>query len=317
MSVPQTAIGSIVSKGSVIGFGCWAIGGRDWGIQTDSDSIGALKTAFELGITHFDTAQAYGKGHSEELIGKALGRVRSKLFIASKMIHRPAEKIEQSVILSLQRLKTDYIDLFYIHWPKKNADLAAMMEKLVRLREKGVIRGIGVSNFSVENMKEVMKAGRIDAHQMCYNLLWRWPERDVIPFCIDNGIAFIPYATIAQGILSGKFGTEIQFEPGDHRKDGVLFDPAVWPDVYKGVEQFKNIISSLQRPLTDAAIQWTLARPGVSCVLIGARNSEQVKKNVAAINEKISSDILDKLTEVSDSVIKKIPDTGNVFRYYP
>jgi aryl-alcohol dehydrogenase-like predicted oxidoreductase len=317
MYVPQIVIGSGAVKSSVLGMGCWAIGGRDWGIQSDSDSIGALKAAFDLGITHFDTAQAYGKGHSEELIGKALGKVRSNLFIASKMIYRPAEKIEQSVMLSLKRLKTDYIDLFYIHWPKKNTNFTAMMEKLVQLREKGAIRGIGVCNFSVEQMKDIMKAGRIDAYQTCYNLLWRWPERDVIPFCIDNGITFIPYSTIAQGILSGKFTAEIQFEQGDHRKLGVLFDPVVWPDVYKGVEQFKAVTSSLQRPLTDSAIQWTLARPGVSCVLVGARNAEQVKKNVAAINGKISSDILQKLTDLSDEITKKVPDTGNVFRYYP
>jgi myo-inositol catabolism protein IolS len=317
MPVPQTSIGSIATKCSVIGFGCWAIGARDWGIQTDSDSIGALKTAFELGITHFDTAQAYGKGHSEELIGKAFRSVRSNLFIASKMNYRPAEKIEQSVMLSLKRLKTDYVDLFYIHWPKQNVNLAEMMEQLVLLREKGIIRGLGVSNFSVEQMKEVMKAGFIDVHQMCYNLLWRWPEREVIPFCKDNGIAVIPYGTIAQGILSGKFESEIQFEPGDHRKDGVLFDHDIWPDVYKGVEQFKDITSSLKRPLTDSAIQWALGRPGVSCVLVGARNSVQVKKNVAAVNEKIDGDILQKLTEISDTVIKKIPDTGNIFRYYP
>jgi myo-inositol catabolism protein IolS len=317
MSIPQTAIGSIATKSSVIGFGCWAVGARDWGIQTDSDSIDALKTAFELGITHFDTAQAYGKGHSEELIGKALGKVRSNLFIASKMIYRPAEKIEQSVMLSLKRLKTDYIDLFYIHWPKKNVNLAEMMEKLVQLREKGVIRGIGVSNFSVDQMKDVMNAGRIDVHQTCYNLLWRWPEREIIPFCIDNGIAVIPYGTIAQGILTGKFRADVQFESGDHRKDGVLFDPVVWPDVYKCVSQFKDTVSPLQRPLTDFAIQWALKRPGVSCVLVGARNSEQVKKNVAAINENIGCDVFLKLTEISDAVIKKIPDTGNIFRYYP
>lgn len=317
MTIEYRKIGLLPNNVSVIGMGCWAIGGKDWGYQSDSDSIDALKAAFNMGINHFDTAQVYGKGHSEELIGKALHTVRSELFIASKMMYTAPEKVENLLKQSLQRLKTDYIDLFYIHWPRKNGNLAAMMEKLVALREKGYIRGIGVSNFSVEQMKEVMTVGRIDAHQMCYNLLWRFPEKQLIPFCIDNAIAVIPYSTIAQGILVGKFDRELNFDSDDHRKGTVLFEKETWPDVYNGVQEFKRIASEAGHTLLECAIQWTLERPGIQSVLVGARNSLQIKQNAEAIKNKIDKGILDKLTDASEIINRKIPDTGNIFRWYP
>ncbi len=317
MSIEYRKIGSLSNNVSVIGMGCWAIGGKDWGNQSDTDSINALKTAFDMGINHFDTAQAYGKGHSEELIGKALHKVRSELFIASKMMYTVPEKIENLLKQSLQRLKTDYIDLFYIHWPKKNGNLPAMMEKLVGLQEKGFIRGIGVSNFSVEQMKEVMSVGRIDAHQMCYNLLWRFPEKQLIPFCKENAVAVIPYSTIAQGILTGKFNRELSFESTDHRRGTVLFEKEIWPEVYNGVQDLKRIASESGQSLLECAIQWTLKRSGIQSVLVGARNSIQVKQNTNAIKYEIDKSILDRLTDASEMINQKIPDTGNIFRWYP
>ncbi len=307
----------LFSKKRALGMGCWAIGGRDWGSQLDSDSIDALKTAFELGITHFDTAQAYGKGHSEELIGKSLHKVRSEIFIASKMMYSPPDNVEKLLMQSLQRLKTDYIDLFYIHWPKRNVSLSAMMEKLVELKEKGIIRAIGVSNFSIDQMREVMKIGQIDAHQMCYNLLWRLPEREMISFCKQNDISVISYGTIGQGILTGKFQLKTTFAPDDHRKNTVLFGKDIWQDVYNAVQQFKEVALTINRPLIDCAIQWVIQREGIRTVLVGARNSNQVRQNAAAIKDQIDNNALDKLTEISDRVIKLIPEEGNIFRWYP
>lgn len=313
----STHIGLIKKSLSKLGLGCWAIGGTDWGNQDDNDSLDALKAAFERGITHFDTAQVYGKGHSEQLIGRALKGVRDKVFIASKMMYTPYTKVEASIEKSLKRLQTDYIDLFYIHWPKRNGDLALMMEALEKARQKGLIRGIGVSNFSIDQMKEVMQVGRIDAHQMCYNLLWRWAEKDLVPFCIKNQISIISYSSIAQGILTGKFEREFEFETGDHRRNTILFDDEVWPFVYEGVEQLKQIAVEAGRPLIDLVIHWIVNRPGISSVLIGARNSTQIEQNINAFQGKINSSILNRLSEISNSLQHKIPDTGNIFRWYP
>lgn len=313
----STHIGLIKKPLSRLGLGCWAIGGADWGTQDDNDSIDALKAAFERGITHFDTAQVYGKGHSEQLIGRALKGIRDKVFIASKMMYTPCSKIEKSIETSLKRLQTDYLDLFYIHWPKRNADLSEMMEALEKARQKGLICGIGVSNFSIDQMKEVMQVGKIDAHQICYNLLWRWAEKDLIPFCISNKISIVSYSSIAQGILTGKFEREFEFESGDHRINTTLFDDDVWPYVYEGVEQLKQIAVEAGRPLIDLVIHWIANRPGISSILIGARNSTQVEQNISAFRGYIDISILDRLSEISDSLQHKIPNTGNIFRWYP
>lgn len=310
-------IGSVDKPLSRLGLGCWAIGGTDWGVQDDTDSIDAVKAAFERGITHFDTAQVYGKGHSEQLIGRALKGVRDKVFIASKMMYTSGTKVEKSIETSLRRLQMDYLDLFYIHWPKKNGDLCSMMEALEKAREKGLIRGIGVSNFSIDQMKEVMKVGRIDAHQLCYNLLWRWAEKDLIPFCISNGISIVSYSSIAQGILSGKFERELEFEAGDHRCNTILFDKDVWPHVYDGVEKLKSVANEVGYSLIELAIHWVASRPGVSSILIGARNSAQVEENVNAFRSKVDNSIIDRLSEISGTVQSNIPDTGNIFRWYP
>ena len=316
-SLPATNIGSIKTSSSVLGLGCWALGGTDWGEQSDTDSIDAIKAAYEYGINHFDTAQAYGKGHSEELLGRALKGVRDKVFIASKMMFSPKMKVEASIQASLRRLKTDYIDLFYIHWPKRNADLEGMMEGLLEAKEKGLISGIGVSNFSVEQMKQVGSVGKIDAHQICYNLLWRSAESELIPYCHQNGISVITYSSIAQGILTGKFEREIDFAEGDHRKRTVLFENDVWPYVYECVGQLKGVAEETKRSLRDLAIRWVLSRPGISVALVGARNSFQVEQNVKAMAGLIDESVFDRLTCISKSFSKYIPDTGNVFRWYP
>lgn len=316
-TMKSAKIGSISRDSSVLGLGCWLYGGTDWGAQSDNDSLDAIKAAFERGITHFDTAQSYGRGHSEEILGSALKGVREKVFIASKMMFTPKQKVESSIVNSLKRLKTDYIDLYYIHWPRKNADLEGMMEGLMNAREKGLIRGIGVSNFSVEQMERLLQVGKIDAHQFCYNLLWRWPEKQLVPFCVKNGISIITYSSIAQGILTGKFEKEIEFEPGDHRQNTVLFDKENWPAVYEGVENLKKIAASTGRTLLDLAIRWVLSRPGVSTVLVGARNSMQVELNTKALTGEIAPDVLNEMTLASDAIIKNIPDTGNIFRWYP
>lgn len=313
----STKIGSVPKKTSVLGLGCWVFGGGDWGTQSENDSLDAIKAGYERGIIHFDTAQAYGKGHSEELLGRALKGVREKVFIASKMMFTQKEKVEASIVSSLKRLKTEYIDLFYIHWPKKNADLEGMMEGLIKAREKGLIKGVGVSNFSIEQMERLLRVGQIDAHQFCYNLLWRWPEHSLIPFCIEKGISIVTYSSIAQGILTGKFGKEIEFATGDHRKYTVLFEKELWPLVYEGVENLKAIAENSGRSLLELAIRWILARQGVSTVLVGARNSFQVQLNVKSLDGEIDVAILDELTRVSNLIMKTIPDSGNIFRWYP
>jgi myo-inositol catabolism protein IolS len=301
-----------------MGLGCWPLGGDQWGgRQDDGVSLATIAKAYEIGIRHFDTAQMYGKGHGEELIGKALNPVRANVFIATKLLYLPKDKVEAAVAVSLKRLQTDWIDLLYIHWPKKNGDLAGMMEALEKLREKRVIRQIGVSNFSVSLMQQVMQVGKIDAHQLCYNLLWRREERETIPFCRKHDIPIVTYSSLAEGILTGKFKPKLDFVPGDHRKYTLLFEEKVWPKVFEAVEKLKGVAVEVGCPLSYCAIRWLLSQQGVGTVLVGSRTPEQVADNYKALEGIVQESALAKMTEISNDLSVQLPDEGNIFKWYP
>ena len=192
-----------------------------------------------------------------------------------------------------------------------------MMEAMERLREKGQIRRIGVSNFSVAQMQEVMKAGKIDVHQLCYNVLWRREERETIPFCRQHGISVITYSSLAEGILTGKFGKEPDFAPSDHRKYTLLFEKEVWPKVHETVEKLKSIAIEAKRPLAHCAIRWLVAQDGIVSVLAGSRTPDQVSGNVKSLEGTIDQSVFRAMTAVTDDFAPFIPDAGNIFRWYP
>jgi aryl-alcohol dehydrogenase-like predicted oxidoreductase len=317
IDIPKVRIGGSKCEATVFGLGTWVFGGNQWGGQDDEDCYATLKAAVEAGVTHIDTAQAYTRGRSEELIGYLLPEFRDKVFLATKTGLRLEANVSDIVDQSLERLKTDHVDLMYIHWPKKGADMRPFMEGLEKEREKGRILGVGVSNFSVEQMEQVMEVGTIDAHQFCYNLIWRFPEREVLPFCREHNIAGVTYSSIAQGIMTGKFGTKPEFREGDQRGGTVPFEPDVYPHVYAGVQEMKKIADELERPLVHLAIRWLTVQPGISSVLVGARTPDQFHNNVAAMEGEIPEGVLNRITAISDRIVEHVPDVGNIFRYYP
>ena len=166
-------------------------------------------------------------------------------------------------------------------------------------------------------MRQVLEVGPLDAHQLCYNLLWRRSEAEVLPFCLERDISVVTYSSLAQGILTGKFPREPQFETGDNRPRTVPFEPEVWPHVYDVVEQMKGVARQAGRPLAHLAIQWIARQPGVASVLVGARNGEQVSQNAGALAEKIDDSVLEALRDISDRALEHLPDADNIFRHYP
>ena len=238
------------------------------------------------------------------------------MFLASKY---EADEISAADMLravdaSLEQLQTDMIDLYYIHWPRSNQDLRPWMEALETARQRGKIAAIGVSNFSVTQMEAVAQVGQIDAHQMPYNLLWRFGERDIIPYCVEHQIAVVTYSSIAHGILAGRFERDVSFPVGDQRRNSiVLFRQAVWPQVYEGVEAFKQVAQRAGRPLIQLAIRWLLHQDAVTAVLVGARNARQAASNVQALEGEIAGDVFDELTAISDEVMQSIPNTVNPY----
>lgn len=317
----QRLINELQAHGT-LSLGTWAFGGRHWGDQQlDEDSLAAMATAVAAGMTHFDTASGYGMGRSERLIGRFFredAAAAQRVFLASKFFPKPgcdAQYAYDSVGRSLDRLARDRIDLYYLHWPRQDMDLREPLAGLERARAEGLIRYVGVSNFNVAHLKQGLEVSRIDAHQFCYNLIWRYPEEDILPFCRDHGIAGVSYSSIAQGVLTGKFGLRPQFSADDERAKTVIFEDAVWPLVHRAVAELSVLAAEAGRPLAQCAIRWVAAQAGITSVLVGARNAEQVRQNAAASQGTLAPEILARMTTVTDRLAAALPsDVSNLWR---
>ncbi|WOO42130.1 aldo/keto reductase [Rubellicoccus peritrichatus] len=303
----------------VLALGCWAFGGDHWGGQDDADSIDAMQKAWDLGLRHWDTAVGYGNGRSERLCGEFLRHgKRDEIFLATKAnVNRKPEKLINTLYHSLENLQTDHIDLYYLHWPRCGLDMRPCMEALEKEREKGTIGQIGVSNFSIEQMQQLSQVGTIDVHQLGYSLYWRVPEKELIPYCVKHDIAVVTYSSIAQGILTGKFPQTPTFPKGDIRPETVFFQKDVWPHLYAATEKLKVLAVKHQRPLQHLAIQWAARQPGISSVIVGARNGQQVQENVVALKDPIPNEDLDAMTAISNEAMVHYPKEQNIFKYYP
>jgi len=250
---------------SRLALGAWVFGGAHWAGQSVHDSKSVMEVALRRGMNHFDTAEGYGDGRSETLIGdflRAEPMRREKVFLATKgYLEEPtAATIRKSLQGSLERLGVEYVDLYYVHWPRHSADLRPVFEELQRAKDEGKIRAIGASNFNIAQLDAARSVCAIHAHQFCYNLLWRFPERDLIPYGIEHNIASVAYSAIAQGILAGAFPAEPYFAKGDLRAKTVMFEHEVWPAVFAAVEQMKVVAAEAKRPLVHLAIRWLLSR---------------------------------------------------------
>lgn len=317
--LPPTPIPSVDESLCPLGLGCWVFGPDQWQGPAKEELLATMGLALQYGLTHFDTASDYGDGRSELVVGQFLRDKRDRVFLASKasIDEMNAQLMLERVNQSLARLQTDWIDLYYIHWPRQGKDLRPLMEGLELARQQGKIRAIGVSNFSVEQMAQVAEVGKIDAHQLGYNLFWRVAEKDVMPYCRQHGIALVTYSSIAQGILTGKFPRDLQLGPGDQRAEIIFFEPELWPYIYEGVERLKGLAQEIDRPLAHLAIRWVLHQAGISSALVGARKVYQIEQNIQALAGHIPAEIFERMTEISAEVIKNIPDTGNMYRHYP
>ena len=285
------------------------------GGDVDRSLLAAMKAAYDLGIRHFDTASGYGNGHSEELYGKFLKGRRDDIFIASKANpeETSAAAIYDEVCASLRRLGVERIDLYYIHWPRTGRDMRPIMQGLERARAEGKIGAIGVSNFSVAEMESLSEVGRIDAHQLGHNLLWRRAEADIIPYCAAHDIAVYAYSTLSHGILTGKFARDLGLVSNDQRNGILPFKSENWPHVFEAVEEMKSIAAEAGRPLAHLAIRWNLSRPGITGVVVGSRSAEQAAATIPALVGDIPDNAFERLTAISDRVILRISEANNLF----
>lgn len=320
--LPPIQIGTDTIPHAPLGMGCSFYGISDWHGQEGQNILSAMETALDNGITHFDTATGYGGGESEKLIGRFLAKDtsrRDKIFLASKVNTGDLTKDAMLTAIdeSRDRLQTDVIDLYYIHWPRTGKDLRPLAEGLETARQQGKIKAVGVSNFSIEQMEQIAEVTKIDAHQLGYNLFWRFPEKDIIPYCAQHDIAVVVYSALAHGILSGKYARQLTFDPDDQRWSITLFRDTVWEQLYPYVQQMKSLADNSGQSLVTLALRWLLHQSAIKAVLVSAKNPTQAQANADVLTGDIDTAIFEELTAISDKAMTVVPDEGNPFGYHP
>ena len=308
------ALGKTDIRLSSIIMGTWQTGKSMWTGIDDAQSEEAIQAALAAGITTFDTAEAYGNGHSEKMLGKAIGSHRGQVEILSKVFanHLKYDQVIGACDRSLKNLGTDYLDLYQIHWPSgafgsKKVPLEETMKALTDLKDQGKIRAIGVSNFSLDQLKAICEIGPIESLQPPYSLLWRHVETDTLAWCRENRVTILAYSPMAQGLLTGRFGSDHQFEKGDHRSSNRLFQADLYPHVQQALNALRPIAEKKGISMAQLALAWVIAKPSV-CAIAGARNARQTADNAKAADVTLAEIDLEELDRISRPVADLIDD---------
>lgn len=295
---------------SVLSVGMWAVADeRIWGSQDEKDAIHAVHTALDLGVNLFDSAEGYGNGYSEQILGKALKGRREEAIIATKVgsNNLAHDDVIAACERSLKYLDTDYIDLYQIHWPGRDVPFDETMSALVKLREQGKIRVIGVSNFGKQDIPDMLEIERFESNQVPYNLLWRAIEYDIVPQCVENDIAILTYSPILQGLLAGKFATAADVPDerartrhfSSEREMAHHGQPGAETETFAAIDAIRQISAELNQPMAQVSLAWLMHQPGVTSVIAGARNADQVRSNVQAADLQLDQATLDKLDQAT------------------
>lgn len=298
---------------SPVGLGTWAMGNDFFGTVNDADSIDAIHAAIDNGINLIDTAPAYGSGHAEEVVGKALEGCRESVVVATKVgvtrstggIDLSPTAIRTQVEGSLRRLKIETIDLYQIHYPDPKTPLEETMQTLVKIQEEGKIRHICVSNFDEALMDRAKKNAPIVSLQPQYSLINRDIERGLVPYCLEHQIGLITYGTLAGGILTGKYREIPSFSESDRRSQFYdYFHEPIWSGAQRLVSDLETIARNYSRPVAEVVINWLYWQPGITAVLVGAKNADQARMNAGSMLWELSSDDLDEIDDLSTNALR-------------
>ncbi len=304
-----------------LGLGCWAFGDTYWSVEESNqwrrDAIRAIHAALHAGIRHFDTAQGYGGGISEQITGQQLHKIRASVSIASKTFNRPADTVVKGIEKSLRRLCTDYIDIFYIHWPKPGRDMRPLIEALENTRERGLIRAVGVSNFSAEQIAPLLSAGRIDYCQFGYSLLWRQPELNQVPFCRRHGIRMVTYSSLAQGVLAHSPEWIESLPENDPRRTLLFLQPQVYQQIKSVLLELQHIAGRLNLTPAQLSLAWNLSREWNRYTLFGARTRRQVEECSRAAEIMLPEDTQAQMDALTAPLLQLWPATENIFGHVP
>ena len=281
---------------TVVGLGAWAIGGGDWrfgwGPQEDRDSIAAIHRALDTGVNWIDTAAVYGLGHSEETVARALDGRRDRPLVATKCglvwddrrrtrIDLSPDSIRREVDASLRRLRVETIDLYQCHWPDPKTPVEATWETMAALKREGKVRLIGVSNFDVPLLGRCLAVAPVDSLQPPYSLLDRAVEREILPYCREQGIGVVAYSPMQSGLLSGRFDPA-RLAANDWRRRDAAFTPPLLARNLAFAERLAAIAARRGKTAGQYAVAWVLRHPAVTSAIVGARRPDQAAANSVA-----------------------------------
>ena len=299
---------------TTVGLGTWAMGGPwqyGWGPQDDDEASAAILKALDIGINWIDTAPAYGLGHSEELVGKALKQVRQKPFIATKcglLWNEKKEKvsclkresIRQECNASLKRLGLDVIDLYQVHWPDPDEDIEEAWEEMAKLAKEGKVRFIGVSNYNVEQIERVREIHPVASLQPPYSMIHREVEDELLGYCAENNMGVLAYSPMQRGLLTGKFSQErlAALAIDDHRRRSPDFHEPQFTATLQLVDKLKVIAERNGKTCAQLAISWVLRRPEITATIAGARRPQQILETAPASNWTLSQGDIEEIEKL-------------------
>lgn len=292
-----------------IGLGTWAMGGGDWkfgwGPQDDQESIAAIHRALDLGINWIDTAPAYGLGHCEEIVGKAIAGRASRPLIATKCGRCWDEKrqlfprlkkegVRAELHASLKRLGVDVIDLYQMHWPQPDEDIEEAWGAIADFIRDGLVRYAGVSNFNVAQLERLQPIHPVASLQPPYSMLMRAAEKDLVPYCDKHRIGIVAYSPMQKGLLTGKVTREwvAGLAPADHRRGDVQFQEPRLSANLKLVSELGQIAERHSKTMPELAVAWVLRRPEVTAAIVGARRPSQIEGVVGAADWQLTPEDL-------------------------
>jgi aryl-alcohol dehydrogenase-like predicted oxidoreductase len=320
--VPRRELGKSGISVPIIGMGLWAAGGDYWGPTDDRDSLNAIDAALNLGVNFFDTADVYGGGHSERLLGQAMKSRRDRFIVATKIgwfgfddnarrsAYSTVDLLVAGVEESLERLQTDYIDLIQCHIDFRDPTMEVFLEGFQKLQKTGKVRAYGLSTSDLAYIKEFCADGNCAAVQVDYSILNRTPEKEIFPYCRAHKIGIVVRGPLAMGTLTGKFRPEMRFPEGDFRRrwHNDVDEYRLFLDDLTKVEQLRPL--AVGKTLSQLALQFVTATPEVTVAIPGAKNPSQLQDNMLAA-------LLPPLTDHDFRIINQIVPPGGGRKIWP
>jgi len=300
---------------SVVSLGTWVMGGKNWGKVDDRKSIFTIRKASDFGINLIDTAPIYGRGHSEEIVGKAIKGIRDKFYIATKCGIQPKNggftfSLKPKIIAkelegSLKRLGIETIDIYQCHYPDSNTPIEDTLVQMLKFKKQGKIKYIGVSNFDLLLLKKSSQITSITTLQPQYSLLERSIEKGILPFCQNQSIGVLAYGPLGSGVLTGKYTSPPSFSKDDARS---FFYPyyrePYWSKIQVLIAEIKNIAHKRKKSLAEVTLNWVNQQQGISSAIVGCRNCKQLEINASCGDWQLTTEELQRLKEMSFGIKK-------------